>query len=561
MTMTKKYLFYIIICFILSCSATKFLPLNDSELKIKLKKHIKTMSSDDFEGRETGTAGEKKAYDYITAEFKKVGLKSKGTNGFLQEFKFTAGADIGASTQLLINSTIYKSGEDFYPLSYSANTVVTNYITIAGYGITDPVNNRDDYKGKLNISKKIFVIESAIPDGNDPHGKFGDWFDLRKKIDLAITHGASAVIFINSDSTAEDPEPDWKKHISPVAIPVIFAKERAARVLRDSVVTNCTIGAEIIRNQKKGHNVIGFVNNNSTHTVVIGAHYDHLGFGEDGSLHRGDPAIHNGADDNASGTAALIELARFVKASKLKKSNYLFVAFSGEEKGLLGSNFFVKNPVVDLKSISYMINMDMLGRLKEENTLIIHGTGTAERWKGIIDSTKVASLKIKETESGVGPSDHTSFYLQNIPVLHFFSGTHPDYHKPSDDEEKINYEGLVLIERMIENILMKMDGDGNLTFQKTKNESNEDTPKFKVTLGVVPDYSFEGEGMRIDGVTDERPAANAGLLPGDVVIQLGEIKVVDMMSYMKALGKFNKGDTTKVKVRRGTAEIEKEITF
>jgi C-terminal processing protease CtpA/Prc len=205
--------------------------------------------------------------------------------------------------------------------------------------------------------------------------------------------------------------------------------------------------------------------------------------------------------------------------------------------------------------------MDMLGRLKtDEKTLIVNGTGTNERWKGILDSVKIEGIKIKETESGVGPSDHTSFYLQNIPVLHFFSGTHSDYHKPSDDEDKINYDGELSIVKMIESVVAKLDGD-KLAFIKTKDENNEDAPKFKVTLGVVPDYAFDGEGMRIDGVTDGRPASKAGLLPGDVVIQLGDNKVLDMMSYMKALGKFNKGETTKVKVKRGNDVVEKDITF
>ena len=206
--------------------------------------------------------------------------------------------------------------------------------------------------------------------------------------------------------------------------------------------------------------------------------------------------------------------------------------------------------------------MDMLGRLKpDEKVLIINGIGTTGRWKGILDSSKVDDLKIKETESGVGPSDHTSFYLQNIPVLHFFSGTHSDYHKPTDDENKINYEGELMIVKMIKNVLTHLDGQGMLPFVKTKNEDNEETPKFKVTLGVVPDYAFDGEGMRIDGVTDGRPASKAGLQSGDVVIQLGENKVVDMMSYMKALGKFNHGDTTKVKVRRNNEVVERDITF
>ncbi len=560
--MRRNFYLATVLFYIVSCGTPKYVQLNDDQLKANLKKHIITLSSDDFEGRETGMPGEKKAYEYIIREFKKAGLKPKGENGFLQPFIFTAGAEYGPSTQLVVNSNIYTAGKDFIPLPYSSNAVVTNYITKVQYGIADPLNKRDDYKGKLNIAKRIFLIETGTPDGNDPHGKFGDWTDLRKKIDLAISKGAAAVIFINSDTSTQDPKPDWKNHISPSSIPVIFANKNVASVLKDSVVTNCTVGTEIIKIEKTGYNVIGFINNKSANTVVIGAHYDHLGMGDEGSLYRGAPAIHNGADDNASGTAALIELAKYARGPAFKKSNYMFIAFSGEEKGLLGSNYFVKHPTIDLKSINYMINMDMLGRLKkDEKVLIINGTGTTERWKGIIDSAKVADLKIKETDSGVGPSDHTSFYLQNIPVLHFFSGTHSDYHKPSDDEDKINYEGEVMIIKMIENIMTNLDGSGTLPFLKTKNETNEDAPKFKVTLGVVPDYSFEGEGMRIDGVTDGRPAANAGLEAGDIVIQLGEIKVVDMMSYMKALGKFNKGDTTKVKVKRGNQEIEREITF
>ena len=406
------------------------------------------------------------------------------------------------------------------------------------------------------------MIESGIPGGDSPHGKFGEWADLRKKIDLAITKGAAAIIFINSDTTQDNPKADWKNHISPVTIPIIFAKGKAASLLRDSVITNCTIGVEIIHIEKEGHNIIGFINNKASSTIIIGAHYDHLGYGDEGSLYRGERAIHNGADDNASGTAALIELAKFVKSNKLKNKNYLFIAFSGEEKGLLGSNYFVKHPTIDLKQVSCMINMDMLGRMKtEEKTLIINGTGTSPQWKSILDSSSVPGIHLKTTESGVGPSDHTSFYLQDIPVLHFFSGTHSDYHKPSDDEDKINYDGEMQIISMIKNIIRRVDSSSKLIFTKTKDDQNEDAPKFKVTLGVVPDYSFEGEGMRIDGVTDGRPASHSGLLPGDIVIQLGENKVVDMMSYMKALGKFSKGETTKVKIMRGKIEIEKDITF
>ncbi|MFM9050722.1 MAG: M20/M25/M40 family metallo-hydrolase [Bacteroidota bacterium] len=405
-------------------------------------------------------------------------------------------------------------------------------------------------------------MESGTPDGNNPHGKFAEWSDLRKKIDVAIAKGASAVIFINSDTSLKNPEADFNMRITPSSIPVLFAKNKAASTLRDSVVTNCTVGVEINRIMKSGYNVIGMIDNRATNTIVIGAHYDHLGYGAEGSLYRGEQEIHNGADDNASGTAGLIELARRLKADGPKTNNYVFIAFSGEEKGLLGSNHFVKNPTIDLTKVNYMINLDMVGRLKpDDKALIISGSGTSPRWKTLMDSIAIDGIRIKQTESGVGPSDHTSFYLQNTPVLHFFSGTHSDYHKPSDDADKINYEGEISILKMILQTIRLTSDDGKLVFSKTKDDQNENAPKFKVTLGVVPDYTFDGEGMRIDGVTDGKPASKAGVVSGDIVVQIGEHKVVDMMSYMKALGKFSHGDSVKIIIKRGTESITKEVIF
>ncbi len=308
-----------------------------------------------------------------------------------------------------------------------------------------------------------------------------------------------------------------------------------------------------------GINVIGFINNNAKETIVVGAHYDHLGYGSEGSLYRGeDKAIHNGADDNASGVAVMLNLASKLKNSD-KGNNYLFMAFSGEEMGLLGSNYFVKNATINTDSINYMINMDMVGRLKQDSTLAVYGVGTSPIFKQVISASN-KNFKIIENESGVGPSDHTSFYLNDIPVLHFFTGQHEDYHKPSDDSEKLNYEGMETISNYIFDIITDLDNNGELAFRKTKNES-EETPRFKVTLGVVPDYMFDGEGMRIDGVSEEKPAQKAGLEKGDIVIQLGEHKVKDMMGYMKALSKFEKGNTTTVKVNRNGKEVEAEITF
>ncbi|MGZ0016250.1 M20/M25/M40 family metallo-hydrolase [Yeosuana sp. AK3] len=308
-----------------------------------------------------------------------------------------------------------------------------------------------------------------------------------------------------------------------------------------------------------GTNVIGYLNNNAENTIVIGAHYDHLGMGIEGSLYRGESQeIHNGADDNASGVATMLHLVKRLKNANTN-NNYLLMAFSGEEMGLLGSNYFVKNPTTDLKKVNYMLNMDMVGRLNQEKTIAVHGVGTSPIFKQLLFANK-GELSITEHESGVGPSDHTSFYLMDIPVLHFFTGQHEDYHKPSDDAEKLNYEGMETISQFILDIITELNDDGKIAFKKTKNES-QDVPAFKVTLGVVPDYLYNGKGMRIDGVSEEKPAQKAGMQKGDIVIKMGDFTVEDMMSYMKSLGKFEKGNTTKVQIKRNEEIIELEVTF
>jgi len=307
-----------------------------------------------------------------------------------------------------------------------------------------------------------------------------------------------------------------------------------------------------------GTNVIGMLNNNAENTIIIGAHYDHLGYGAEGSLHRGEAAIHNGADDNASGVAVLIDLAKNLK-DKNTNNNYIFIAFSGEEMGLLGSNYFVKNPTIDTKAANYMINMDMVGRLKADSTLAVYGVGTSPILKQTLNAHNT-KFKLIQKESGVGPSDHTSFYNADIPVLHFFTGQHEDYHKPSDDFEKLNYDGMTTISNYIFEVITDLNDNGKLPFRKTKNES-EETPRFKVGLGVIPDYLYDGKGMRIDGISEDKPAQKAGLQKGDVVIKLGDSTITDMMSYMKALSTFEKGNTTKVVVERNGEAVEAEIKF
>lgn len=307
-----------------------------------------------------------------------------------------------------------------------------------------------------------------------------------------------------------------------------------------------------------GTNVIGYINNKAEHTIIIGAHYDHLGLGAEGSLHRGETAIHNGADDNASGVAVLLNLASKLKGVNTK-NNYLFMAFSGEEMGLLGSNYFVKNPTIDTKKVNYMINMDMVGRLKKDSTLAVYGVGTSPILKQTLKAHNT-SFKLVQKESGVGPSDHTSFYNADIPVLHFFTGQHEDYHKPGDDVEKLNYEGMQTISNYIFEVITDLDNNGKLPFRATKNESDA-VPKFEVGLGVTPDYLFDGKGMRIDGTRADTPATNAGIQKGDIVIKMGDSDISDMMSYMQALSTYKKGDTTKVVVNRNGEEVEVEVTF
>jgi hypothetical protein len=310
-----------------------------------------------------------------------------------------------------------------------------------------------------------------------------------------------------------------------------------------------------------GRNVIGYIDNEADYTIIIGAHYDHLGFGHEGSRHAGEPEIHNGADDNASGVAVILELAKYLKVNN-KQHNYLILAFSGEEKGLWGSNYYMKNPTIDTSKISYMINFDMVGRLSPSYKLAVYGTGTSPVFDEVLNKANdPVKFHLVKKESGVGPSDHTSFYLKGYPVLHFFTGQHEDYHKPTDDFEKINFDGMVSIVNYVENVMTQLDSLGKLGYQKTKDEESHKAPKYSVTLGVVPDYLFDGTGMRIDGVSAGKPAENAGIMAGDIVVKMGDVEVPNMMGYMKALSQFKKGQETDVVVVRNAKEVIVHVTF
>ncbi len=549
--------------------------MSDTDAVDQMRYDVKYLASDLLEGREAGTPGEKLAVDYIAAKYGNAGLMPYGDSAsYLQAFTFNAEPEIGTANALQLGRKKLTYGTDYFALSYSGNGNVFGKILKLGYGIGAPELGTNDFADSTDLKDRVAALSISSPDGIHPHSKYLAYHDLQGRAQKAADLGAAAVLFYNDDPTAEIPDERFSAKVGVLPIPVIFLK---GDLYEDLVIDGnpCVLAAEIKREKRTAYNVVGMIDNGAPNVVVIGAHLDHLGMGDEGSLYRGEPAIHNGADDNASGIAVLLQLARDLSERDDARANdYLFIAFSGEEKGLYGSNYWTKNPTVPIAELTYMINMDMVGRLDSARHLAVSGTGTSPIWDSVLTQLRrpvrtggrhgvvfADTLTIKTSAGGVGPSDHTSFYLQGVPAVHFFTGSHNDYHKPSDDEEKVNYDGMLRITRFIEAMITALNGEPKLAFTKTEDANQEDAPKFKVTLGVVPDYMYDGKGMRIDGVTDGKPASQAGLKTGDIVVKLGALDVTDMMSYMKALAQFNKGDTSKVKWRRDGKEMETDITF
>ncbi len=538
-----KYILLALVFATQSISAQK-ISKEDKKVIDNLKATINFLADDKLEGRRTGSAGEKLAYEFIQKGFKKAGLQTFTTDkNYVQAFEVNEGKEIDLNSYVKIGDEQLKIKEDFIPLSFSK----------IGFA-----KQNDDHSSKIWI---VDIGDTLNYNKDNPH------FDLTNALieftKSAIKSGIN-VLFLKNTSLLKD-EISFNQKYKSVAldIPVIYlTKKGEAKFYESNNKSLFSLDLKIKEKKRIGHNVIGYINNKAANTIILGAHYDHLGYGEDhNSLHTGTtPAIHNGADDNASGTAALIEMSKWLKKSAYKKYNYLFVSFSGEELGLFGSKYFTDHAGLDLKTVNYMINMDMVGRLNDStHGLTIGGYGTSPTWGQIIKKEN-SFFKLNLDSSGSGPSDHTSFYKKDIPVLFFFTGSHKDYHKPSDDADKINYKGELQIIKYIQNIIAQTDKMDKLTFTKTR-EVSMGKSSFKVSLGVMPDYTFSGTGVLVDGVSENRPAQKAGIKVGDVLIQLGEHKFTDVQSYMGALNKFNKGETTNVKVKRGNEELNFQITF
>jgi len=543
-------------------SATSFaqaqkIKKEDKQLLANLQQHVQYLADDKLEGRRTGTAGEKLAAEYISNEFKKIGLVPKGTSGFYQSFDVNEGKQINPSTHLIISDNQLKLNKDFFPLVYSPNISIEALPSMALQEPDMPWFYDLKELIEANASNPHFDLSSALKNKAQ---------ELKKK-------GATALFVYNSTNTEDGLQFNAKEKSELINIPVVYiTKEAAKKYLSDESATlDLKLKVDIGDKKRTGNNVVGYIDNGAQTTVVLGAHFDHLGYGEDGNSMIRNVAnqIHNGADDNASGTAALIELARMLKASKLTNSNYLFIAFSGEELGLYGSKFFVENPTIDLRQVNFMINMDMVGRLNDSSkTITVGGYGTSPVWGVLYHTISKKSrlysegLAFRFDSSGTGPSDHTSFYRKDIPVLFYFTGLHTDYHKPSDDFDKVNYTGQMQI---VKHIYSLIEATGKvktkLVFTKTREQQTTTTARFSVSLGIMPDYTFSGNGVRVDGVTENRPAQRVGIKAGDIITSLGEHKVSSVEGYMQALSKFKKGDKTTVSYQRGSETLSTTVEF
>ncbi|MCX8019226.1 MAG: M20/M25/M40 family metallo-hydrolase [Chitinophagaceae bacterium] len=523
-------------------------------LRENLKNHVAFLADDKLEGRRTGTRGEQLAMEYISRQFESIGLAPLGRQGFIQPFEINEGQAVDGNSRLLINGETLTLFKDYFPFPFSAEGIMEAQPLVA-------VREND-------MPWFIDLHEILDENKNNPH--FDLTASLRTLSQKMASRGASALFFYNTSKTDDKLFFDPKDKTEKASIPVFYLKKHVADKFfkNPSAMLNIKFQVKFYDKKRTGHNVIGFINNNAEHTVVIGAHYDHLGYGEDGNSRylASDSSIHNGADDNASGTAALIELARILKSSKAKHNNYLFLAFSGEELGLFGSKYFTENPTIDLSKINYMINLDMVGRLNDSSRMLtVAGIGTSPAW-GLFYNQELMkqygqSLQFRFDSSGTGASDHTSFYRKNIPVLFYFTGLHSDYHKPSDDTEKINFEGMEAIVNHIVRLIEFMDSKSKLTFLKTRETSTGTSARFSVSLGIMPDYTYSGHGVKVDGVTEGRAAEKAGIKAGDIILQIGEFPVYSMETYMQTLSKFKKGDTTKVKYRRANKEFETTVVF
>ncbi len=549
-----------------------------------LKFHLSYLASDELEGRGSGTKGDSLAAVHIADAFREYGLTPKGESGYFQRFEITNDVIADSSNVLKSGDAVYQLKSDFIPYSFSSNDTVEAQVVFAGYGIDAPEQKYNDYQN-LDIKGKIVLILRNGPDGDDRKSPFSNQTPVRRKAGVAAEKGAAAVLITTGFLDGDDDLPALRYDMTSgdYGIPVFSVK-------RDIAMKMMNIGAEefkklqtqlnkrkpvsplasqkpvflqsrIIFKRSTTSNVIGFLEGTDSELkseiIVVGAHYDHLGWGGVNSTYRGEPAIHNGADDNASGTSSVLEIAQ--KSASVKstfKRSVLFIAFAAEEIGLLGSKHFLEHPAIEVKNIAAMINLDMVGRLKE-NKLIVYGMGTSKNFADMVkEKNKPYSLDLTLRNEGDGPSDVAEFYRKDIPVLYFFTNVHDDYHKPSDDADKINFEGQEKITNMVFDCLAELVNlDKRPEFTKVKGETNIRPMGFRVTLGIVPNMAESGEGLKVDGVNPGGAADKAGIQKGDIIVKFGARVIKNIYDYTYSLGDHKPGDKVDIIVKRSGKEI------
>lgn len=538
-----------------------------------IQKHVSYLASDQLDGRRTGTAGANEASKYIAKEFERLGLRpAPATDSwkinvmsarYLQTFPYIGQVELGKNNVLAVGNLNLRVGEDWMPLGISPNKKLSlTEVVSAGYGITANEINHNDYKGTYSKTQ-VAVIQKGTPDGDNPHGKFTTAGQLRFKVAAAQSAGVGALLIIsNEDDLKNDALAKLNYDNAGLAgIPVAVISKQTAEKLANA--KEVTLTTDVVRVDVPARNVVGVIEGSDpvlkNEAIVIGAHYDHLGRGGEGSLAPKPGEIHHGADDNASGTAGVLELARIFSAQRSKlKRTLVFIAFSGEEEGLLGSNYYVNHPLWPLDKTVAMINMDMIGRMKD-NKLVIGGVGTAKEWRPLL-TTPNDGFELTMNDDGYGPSDHSQFYGKQIPVLFFWTGTHNDYHKPSDTFDKINYNDEARILKMVARIATDIDtADQRLTYTTAK----ADPPRgggFRVYLGTIPNYADSNDGLLIDGVRDDSPAAKAGLKAGDKIVKIANRDVKNVYDYTYALGEMKAGQEYVVEVMRSGEKLTLKIT-
>jgi hypothetical protein len=554
----------------------------------QLKKSVYYLASDELEGRKPGTKGCDKAAIYIRDAFSAAGLKLIADQGF-QTFKVTTDIKAGKDNTLAVNGKAFTMGVDFSPFSISSNSSLDAEVVFAGYGFdfaADTVNWHD--YNNIDVKGKWVMIFRGNPEPDNENSIFVAWSKERSKVLTAKDKGALGVLFVTTalyDKNDELISLGYDKSKSGSGIPVINIKRSVANTIlaksgktiealetamnKDRKPSSFNPGTTVKANTDlyfstvETSNVAAILEGSDpvlrNQYIVVGAHYDHLGFGGPGSGSRKPDtnAVHNGADDNASGVAAMIELARILSESKAAlRRTIVFVAFSAEEMGLLGSSWYTAHPLKDLKQTVLMINFDMVGRMNNETPSIsIGGTGTFRGATGMLDTLLTACpFKASYSPEGYGPSDHAPFYADSIPVLYFNTGAHGDYHTPEDDADRINYKGIAEIVDLAEAVILKMDLSPQRTFfmeagpkEKTKNGSG-----MKVRLGIMPDFTnTEITGVGVGAVTKGGPADHGGILKGDIITALNGKAVANIYEYMDRMKTFTTGQTISVDIKRG----------